>query len=149
MVHHKEFENAGSKPGLQVWRVEKMDLAPVPRELHGEFYSGDSYVLLYTGPGFSYNVHSWLGIGFRFSADTIKQTYYRKYICFIFICCTTGKDACQNERGSAAIFMTQLDDFLGGAPRQFTEFQDEESDAFMSLFKSGVNYKVKYYIYIN
>ncbi|KAE8293809.1 Adseverin Gelsolin-like protein Scinderin [Larimichthys crocea] len=89
-----------------------MDLAPVPRELHGEFYSGDSYVLLYTGPGFSYNVHSWL-----------------------------GKDACQNERGSAAIFMTQLDDFLGGAPRQFTEFQDEESDAFMSLFKSGVNYK--------
>lgn len=61
MAHHKEFETAGKKPGLQVWRVEKMDLKPVPTELHGNFFTGDSYIVLYTTPAPSYNVHSWMG----------------------------------------------------------------------------------------
>lgn len=38
--------------------------------------------------------------------------------------------------------MTQLDDFLGGAPRQFTEFQNNESTTFMGYFKPGIKYKV-------
>lgn len=74
MSLQKQFESAGKKPGLQVWRVEKMNLAPVQTELHGDFYTGDSYVLLYTistSPA-SYNVHSWTGSGFRFSARTTK-----------------------------------------------------------------------------
>lgn len=63
MPQHKEFENAGKKPGLQVWRVEKMDLKPVPAELHGNFYTGDSYILLYTTSAPSYYVHTWTGNG--------------------------------------------------------------------------------------
>ncbi len=79
MPNHKEFETAGKKPGLQVWRVEKMDLKPVPKELHGNFYTGDSYILLYTTSAPSYYVHSWTGNRLRFSVDTSKQTlgYYR------------------------------------------------------------------------
>ncbi|XP_040895476.1 scinderin like a [Toxotes jaculatrix] len=112
MAYHKEFETAGKKPGLQVWRVEKMDLKPVPTELHGDFFTGDSYIVLYTTSAPSYNVHSWI-----------------------------GNEASQDERGAAAIFMTQLDDFLHGAPRQFTEFQNQESVTFLGYFKSGIKYK--------
>uniref|UniRef100_A0A8C4GI38 Scinderin like a n=1 Tax=Dicentrarchus labrax TaxID=13489 RepID=A0A8C4GI38_DICLA len=112
MALNKEFATAGKKPGLQVWRVEKMNLAPVPTELHGDFFSGDSYILLYTTSAPSYNIHTWI-----------------------------GSDASPDERGAAAILMTQLDDFLGGAPRQFTEFQGEESLTFLGYFRSGIKYK--------
>nr|AAO63152.1 gelsolin [Anableps anableps] len=82
---HKEFQSAGKKPGLQVWRVEKMDLAPVPSKLYGDFYTGDAYIILYTTPAPSYNVHSWI-----------------------------GDEATKDESGAAAIFITQLDGHLGG-----------------------------------
>ncbi|XP_029285380.1 scinderin like a [Cottoperca gobio] len=111
MAQHKEFMNAGKKPGLQVWRIEKMDLAPVPTAFFGQFYSGDSYILLNTTSAPSYNVHSWF-----------------------------GSKASLDEKGAAAIFMIQMDDFLGGAPTQFTEFQDKESDTFLSYF-NGITYK--------
>lgn len=62
---HKEFETAGKKPGLQVWRVENMDLKPVPPELYGDFFIGDAYILLYTTKAPSYNVHSWIGMRFK------------------------------------------------------------------------------------
>ncbi|XP_023272273.1 gelsolin-like [Seriola lalandi dorsalis] len=112
MAYHKEFEAAGKKPGLQVWRVEKLDLKPVPSQLHGNFFTGDSYIVLYTTPAPSYNIHSWI-----------------------------GNEASQDERGAAAIFMTQLDDFLRGAPRQFSEYQNQESVTFQGYFRSGIKYK--------
>uniref|UniRef100_A0A8C8GJ29 Gelsolin-like domain-containing protein n=1 Tax=Oncorhynchus tshawytscha TaxID=74940 RepID=A0A8C8GJ29_ONCTS len=92
MVSHKEFVTAGKEKGLQVWRIENMDLKPVPKALHGNFYTGDAYLLLYTTAAPSYYIHMWMG------------------------------DECsQDERGAAAIFATQLDDFLGGGPVQFRE----------------------------
>ncbi|XP_035032640.1 scinderin like a [Hippoglossus stenolepis] len=112
MAYHNEFETAGKKPGLQVWRIEKMNLNPVPSELHGEFFTGDSYILLHTTSAPSYNIHSW--IGSKTSPD---------------------------EKGAAAILMIQLDGYLKGNAVQFAEFQDNESNAFMGYFKSGVKYK--------
>ncbi|KAF3691314.1 Gelsolin Actin-depolymerizing factor [Channa argus] len=112
MAHHKEFETAGKKPGLQVWRVEKLDLKPVPPQLYGDFFTGDAYIVLYTTSAPSYNVHSWM-----------------------------GDEASQDERGAAAIYMTQLDDYLRGVPRQFTEFQNQESVTFQGYFKTGIKYK--------
>ncbi|KAE8291114.1 Gelsolin Actin-depolymerizing factor [Larimichthys crocea] len=89
MVSHKEFVGAGKQPGLQVWRIENLDLKPVPKALHGNFFTGDAYLLLYTTSAPSYNIHMWLG------------------------------DECsQDESGAAAIFATQLDDFLGGIKYQ-------------------------------
>lgn len=32
----------------QVWRVENMELAEVDANLHGYFYGGDCYLILYT-----------------------------------------------------------------------------------------------------
>ncbi|XP_039671012.1 scinderin like b isoform X1 [Perca fluviatilis] len=112
MVSHKEFVDAGKKPGLQVWRIENMDLKPVPKGLHGSFFTGDAYVLLFTTPAPSYNIHMWLG------------------------------DECsQDESGAAAIFSTQLDDFLGGGPVQYRELQNCESNTFLGYFKSGIKYQ--------
>ncbi|XP_071380443.1 scinderin like a [Centroberyx affinis] len=109
---HKVFQTAGKEPGLQVWRVENMDLKPVPKTLHGNFYTGDAYLLLYTTPSPSHCIHMWL-----------------------------GEDCSQDERGALAIFGTQLDDFLGGGPVQFREVQNMESLDFLGYFKSGINYK--------
>ncbi|XP_043988970.1 scinderin like b isoform X1 [Gambusia affinis] len=112
MVSHKEFENAGKGPGLQVWRIENMDLKPVPKGLHGSFYTGDAYLLLFTTSAPSYNIHMWLG------------------------------DECsQDESGAAAIFATQLDDYLGGGPVQYREVQNFESNTFLGYFKSGIKYQ--------
>ncbi|KAK3575278.1 hypothetical protein QTP86_023396, partial [Hemibagrus guttatus] len=112
MVVHKEFQTAGKEPGLQIWRVENLDLVQVPKQHYGNFYIGDAYILLYTTPAPSYAIHMWL-----------------------------GGECSQDESGAAAIFATQLDDFLGGSPVQFREVQNNESLTFLSYFKSGVKYK--------
>ncbi|XP_074544495.1 scinderin like b [Halichoeres trimaculatus] len=112
MVSHQEFLTAGKKPGLQVWRIENMDLKPVPEALYGSFYVGDAYLLLYTTSAPSYYLHMWL-----------------------------GGECSQDESGAAAIFATQLDDFLGGRPVQFREVQNCESKTFLGYFRSGIRYQ--------
>ncbi|KAF3858783.1 hypothetical protein F7725_011984 [Dissostichus mawsoni] len=112
MVSHKEFAAAGKQPGLQVWRIENLDLKPVPKALHGSFFTGDAYLLLFTTSAPSYNIHMWLG------------------------------DECsQDESGAVAIFSTQLDDFLGGGPVQYRELQNCESNTFLGYFRSGIKYQ--------
>lgn len=112
MVSHKEFVDAGKKPGLQVWRIENLDLKPVPKALYGNFYTGDAYLLLFSTSAPSYNIHMWL-----------------------------GNECSQDESGAAAIFALQLDDFLGGTPVQFREMQDSECNIFLGYFKSGIKYQ--------
>ncbi|XP_058472532.1 gelsolin-like isoform X2 [Solea solea] len=114
-AQHPEFQRAGQKPGLQVWRVENFDLVPVPENLYGGFYSGDAYLILNTikqrSGNLQYDLHFWLG------------------------------DLCsQDESGSAAIFTVQMDDFLGGKPIQYREVQGHESKTFLGYFKSGIKY---------
>lgn len=116
MVEHAEFLKAGKEPGLQIWRIEKFDLVPVPRNLYGDFFTGDAYVILNTirqrSGNLQYDLHFWLG------------------------------DQCsQDESGSAAIFTVQLDDYLGGKAIQHREVQGHESATFLGYFKSGIKYK--------
>ncbi|KAG7272768.1 hypothetical protein CRUP_015410 [Coryphaenoides rupestris] len=114
-AYHAEFERAGQQPGLQVWRIEKFDLVPVPEKLYGGFYTGDAYLILNTikqrSGKLQYDLHFWLG------------------------------DYCtQDESGSAAIFTVQMDDYLGGQPIQYREVQGYESKVFLGYFKSGIKY---------
>ncbi|XP_042335641.1 gelsolin isoform X2 [Sceloporus undulatus] len=116
MVEHAEFLKAGKEPGLQIWRIEKFDLVPVPKNLYGDFFTGDAYVILNTirqrSGNLQYDLHFWLG------------------------------DQCsQDESGSAAIFTVQLDDYLGGKAVQHREVQGHESSTFLGYFKSGLKYK--------
>uniref|UniRef100_A0A8C9UAN1 Gelsolin n=1 Tax=Scleropages formosus TaxID=113540 RepID=A0A8C9UAN1_SCLFO len=106
---------AGQVPGLQVWRVEKMDLVEVPENLCGGFYTGDAYIVLNTikqrSGNLQYDLHFWLG------------------------------DFCSSdESGAAAIFAVQMDDHLGGKPVQYREVQGHESHTFLGYFKSGIKY---------
>uniref|UniRef100_A0A672KSD5 Scinderin n=1 Tax=Sinocyclocheilus grahami TaxID=75366 RepID=A0A672KSD5_SINGR len=63
-LYHIEFEKAGQRCGLQIWRIEKMELVPVPENLHGSFYIGDAYLVLHTirqKNSCFYHLHYWLG----------------------------------------------------------------------------------------
>ncbi|XP_074729575.1 villin-1 isoform X1 [Strix uralensis] len=102
-------------PGLQIWRIENMEMVPVPTKSYGNFYEGDCYILLLTrktGSNFSYNIHYWL-----------------------------GKESSQDEQGAAAIYTTQIDDHLGTVAVQHREVQGHESDTFRAYFKQGLIYK--------
>ncbi|KAM3867580.1 gelsolin-like [Diretmus argenteus] len=115
MVYHPEFESAGQQSGLQVWRVENLDLVPVPQTLYGGFYSGDAYLVLNTirttSGRVQYDLHYWKGSG-----------------------CS------QDESGAAAIFAVQMDDYLQGVPVQYREVQGYESKTFTGYFKPGLKY---------
>uniref|UniRef100_A0A8B9THM3 Gelsolin n=1 Tax=Anas platyrhynchos TaxID=8839 RepID=A0A8B9THM3_ANAPL len=116
MVEHAEFSKAGKEPGLQIWRIEKFDLVPVPKNLYGDFFTGDSYLVLNTikqrNGNLQYDLHFWL-----------------------------GDESSQDERGAAAIFTVQMDDYLQGKAVQHREVQGHESATFLGYFKSGIKYK--------
>nr|XP_020501097.1 villin-like protein isoform X2 [Labrus bergylta] len=110
------FRNVHQKPGLQIWTINNMQMVPVPAKGFGNFFEGDCYIVLYIsqnkGSGRSADIHYWI-----------------------------GKASSQDEQGAAAIFVTQLDEHLGGSPVQHREVQDCESPRFRSYFKNGLIYK--------
>ncbi|XP_032073181.1 villin-1 [Thamnophis elegans] len=102
-------------PGLQIWRIENMEMVPIPPKTYGNFYEGDAYIVLATHKiqnTFTYDIHFWL-----------------------------GSSSSQDEQGAAAIYTTQMDEHLGGVAVQYREIQSYESDTFRSHFKQGLVYK--------
>ncbi|NXQ35456.1 VILI protein, partial [Alaudala cheleensis] len=102
-------------PGIQIWRIENMEMVPVPTKSYGNFYEGDCYILLSTrkcGSNFNYDIHYWL-----------------------------GKESSQDEQGAAAIYTTQMDEHLGSVAVQHREVQGHESETFRAYFKQGLIYK--------
>ncbi|XP_041817129.1 villin-1 [Chelmon rostratus] len=109
------FRNVNRKPGLQIWTINKMKMVPVPAKGFGNFFEGDCYIVLYickAGSGLSTDIHYWI-----------------------------GNSSSQDEQGAAAIYVTQLDDYLGKSPVQHREVQGHESPRFRSYFKNGLIYK--------
>uniref|UniRef100_A0AC34Q451 Gelsolin-like domain-containing protein n=1 Tax=Panagrolaimus sp. JU765 TaxID=591449 RepID=A0AC34Q451_9BILA len=104
-----KFKNAGKTRGLQIWRIKKFDLEEIPKELYGNFFEGDSYIILNTKSDNAFDVHFWL-----------------------------GKNTTQDEMGTAAIKTVELDDALGGLPVQYRELQNHESPLFFTYFKNGI-----------
>uniref|UniRef100_A0A8C1NEM2 Villin-1 n=1 Tax=Cyprinus carpio TaxID=7962 RepID=A0A8C1NEM2_CYPCA len=104
----------GYKKSLSEWQClsENMELVPCPPKTYGQFFEGDSYVILYTSNNYTYDLHYWL-----------------------------GKDTSQDEQGAAAIYTTQMDEHLGGAAVQHRETQGHESATFQGYFKQGIIYK--------
>ncbi|CAB3374990.1 Hypothetical predicted protein [Cloeon dipterum] len=114
MPSHQAFANAGKTAGLEIWRIESFEPKPFPKKDYGKFYTGDSYIVLFTKNvkgSLSWDIHFWL-----------------------------GNETSQDEAGAAAILSVELDDSLGGAPVQYRETQDHESQLFLSHFPSGVRY---------
>jgi len=105
----KAWQNVGQEVGIQIWRIEKFKVKHWPKDRYGEFYGGDSYIILHTMENDegkkSYDVFFWLG------AETT-----------------------QDEAGTAAYKTVELDDYLGDEPVQYREVQANESKKFLDLF---------------
>uniref|UniRef100_A0A672RFD4 Villin like n=1 Tax=Sinocyclocheilus grahami TaxID=75366 RepID=A0A672RFD4_SINGR len=91
-----------------------MKMVPVPEQAYGNLFEGDCYIIL--------NV----------SNSTTQSTDIHYWI---------GNTSSQDEQGAAAIYVTQLDEYLGGSPVQHREVQGCESAKFKSYFKNGLIYK--------
>jgi len=105
----KAWKGAGQEPGIQVWRIEKFKVKKWPKRRYGEFYSGDSYIVLHTikvENKLAYDVYFWLG------AETT-----------------------QDEAGTAAYKTVELDDLLGDLPVQYREVSGNESQRFLKLWE--------------
>lgn len=110
------FSGAGQEGGLELWRVENLKVVKQNPTVIGKFFVGDSYILLSTkvfkDGRKEWNIHFWL-----------------------------GKETSQDEMGVAAYKTVELDDSLGGAPKQHREVQEAESPLFLSYFKEkGIEY---------
>ena len=108
------WENAGSVPGLKIWRINKFKVEAWPEDQYGEFYNGDSYIILntYKKDGeeeLEHDVHFWI-----------------------------GKYSTQDEYGTAAYKTVELDTFLDDKPVQHREVQGHESQLFKSYFSAIV-----------
>lgn len=115
----RELRGAGEGPGLEIWRVENkrskngtpnFGIRRWPFDRFGEFFTGDSYLVLNTfiEPGekkLQWDVHFWL-----------------------------GKDSSQDEVGVAAYKAVEIDDLLDDGPIQHREVQGHESELFQSYF---------------
>jgi gelsolin len=110
-----EWKGVGEEEGVEIWRIENFSVVKWPKENYGQFYSGDSYIVLHSykeseeKENLLYNVHFWLG------ADTT-----------------------QDEAGTAAYKTVELDDFLGTLPVQYREVMNHETEEFLKLFEPGI-----------
>jgi len=104
------WQGAGQEVGLQIWRIVKFKVTNWPKEDYGEFFNGDSYIILNTyteegGDELLYDVHFWI-----------------------------GKHSSQDEYGTAAYKTVELDTFLDDKPVQHREVEGHESTLFKSYF---------------
>ncbi|XP_039762890.1 gelsolin-like isoform X2 [Pararge aegeria] len=111
---HPAFANSGKKAGLEIWRVEDFEPVAVPPNQYGNFYSGDSYIVLRTigKSTLSWDIHFWL-----------------------------GSKTSQDESGAAAILSVNLDDEqFNGTAVQHRETQGYESKQFLTYFEPAIRY---------
>ncbi|KAH0937530.1 hypothetical protein HID58_004991 [Brassica napus] len=104
------LQGCGQKSGIEIWRIENFKPVTIPKESHGKFFTGDSYIVLKTTASRSgslhHDIHYWL-----------------------------GKDSTQDEAGAVAIMTVELDSALGGRAVQYREVQGHETEKFLSYFK--------------
>jgi len=111
--HEEQWRGLAGNVGLHIWRIEKFHVVPWPKEHYGEFYRGDSYIVLHcykAGDQYKYDVHFWLGSS------------------------TTA-----DEAGTACYKTVELDTLLDDLPVQHREVEGYESETFHSYFPNGIH----------
>jgi gelsolin len=112
----------GVTPGLHIWRIEDFEVVAWPKNKHGSFHEGDSYIILQ-----SEKVQTKAG-----DADPQSVEEKDKLVHDIFF--WLGRHTSQDEAGTAAYKTVELDEFLHGKATQHRELQASPSDAFSQLF---------------
>jgi len=115
------WTNAGKKEGLEIWRIEKFHVVPWPKAEYGSFYTGDSYIILNT-----------------YKKKNEKGAEVIAWIIHFWLGTTTSQD----EAGTAAYKVVELDDMLSGAAPQYREVEGHESSQFLSYFKASGGIKL-------
>lgn len=104
------WEGIGEETGLNVWRVENFTIKPWPEDRYGQFFKGDSYIVLNTygsdPDNLQHDLHIWI-----------------------------GSESSQDEYGTAAYKMVEADDFLGGTAIQHRQVEGREMDDFVDYFR--------------
>jgi advillin len=94
---------------IQIWVIEDNKRVPVPENLHGQFFGGDCYILLYT----------------------YLRNRTEEHIIYFWL----GNTSTPDEKGAAALLTVALDDSMGGRPVQVRVTQGKEPAHFRQLFK--------------
>jgi hypothetical protein len=112
------WDGVAEQNGIEIWRVENrrteadtpdFGIARWPVEDYGNFYAGDSYIILRT----------------KISDDGEKEMDVHFWL---------GENTTQDEMGVAAYKTVELDDLLDGEPVQHREVMGYESKRFLSYF---------------
>jgi hypothetical protein len=98
---------------VEIWRIEDFKKAPVDPSTYGQFYGGDSYIILYT----------------------YKDARGREAWIIYF---WQGRESTKDEIGASALLAKELDDEMGGAPVQVRVVQGKEPLHFRALFKGSM-----------
>lgn len=113
-----QWKGVGTKEGLTIWRIEQFQVKPWPKRKYGKFHKGDSYVILNTykpedakADKLSHDIHIWI-----------------------------GSESTQDEYGTAAYKMVELDDKLGGAAVQHRQVEGKEAPLFSDYFHGKITY---------
>lgn len=125
--HKVKFNSAQTEPawndgavglaaGLHIWRIEDFEVIALPKDKYGQFYDGDSYIVL----------HSYKAGSTKNEDGTDKLGHD----VFFWL----GAHTSQDEAGVAAYKTVELDEFLHGKATQHREIQASPSDDFMELF---------------
>ncbi len=120
--HRVKYNSAATEPawnngrigvteGLYIWRIEDFEVVPWPSNRIGQFYDGDSYIVLQ-----SYKV-----------GDSKPKLHHEIFFWL-------GSKTSQDEAGVAAYKTVELDDFLHGVATQRRETQEAPSPTFLALF---------------
>ncbi|XP_053200330.1 gelsolin-like isoform X2 [Panonychus citri] len=110
-----------------VWRIEKLQVIPVPEEQYGTFYNGDSYIIISGTDGKE------VGGVSRMKPREVKEGTLEIHIHFWL-----GSKTSQDEAAVAAYKTVELDDHLGGFPIQHREVEGHESKRFLAYFRRGL-----------
>lgn len=103
------WKGIGKETGLVVWRIEQFTVQPWPKHRYGQFFKGDSYIVLKSDgkdpDNLNHDIHIWI-----------------------------GSESTSDEYGTAAYKMVEADDYLGGAAVQHRQIEGREADEFVDYF---------------
>jgi len=123
---------SGTKPGIEIWRVENMKrkfgVKKWPVDKYGTFYDGDCFIVLHT-----YKAAEAISAAQPAAAAAGHASDKFLYDLYFWV----GMDSTQDERGVVALKTVELDAFLGDKPVQHRVVQGSEPDQFVKLFNTS------------
>lgn len=112
--------------GVKVWHIQEYEYSALPETSHGQFHSGDNYVVRW-----AYRVTvTTRALNGQPSKHAASQG--RDRFCYF---CWQGRNALVNDKGAAALLTVELDKERGP---QICVNQGFEPPAFLGLFEGGM-----------